>query len=342
LDTLLQIEEILQKRTGKIIFNHCYSHTTDKNNNTTDEQISNNDEKRRTMEEKYGKERTKRYIEGNAAADKLADEGILKKEKFTPLLNKYHNNYIIVTNRKKNLKKHPNTVINTRVRSSIKNVIRNEHAKTVFNKKIKYDQLKENKENINKLSTSLIRSIDHVFDTTKRFMIRMIHGALPTCSKMKRLVDSELTKIGRSYYTEKYGNVTNGGMCPCCRLCEETQHHLFTECTNETIATIREQIPGEVGSVVAQRGDKVRCSTDFIQCDWNENKTPKKWNKDLGNMGLIPHYIIQQIYDSLEDEQKHNIRFIATDISHKIMEKNIEIWKYRCKLLYAADKTQIT
>ena len=59
-------------------------------------------------------------------------------------------------------------------------------------------------------------------------------------------------------------------------------------------------------------------------------------------MGLIPHYVIQQIYNSLEDEQKHNIKFIATDISHKIMEKNIEIWKYRCKLLYAADKTQIT
>ena len=84
---------------------------------------------------------------------------------------------------------------------------------------------------------------------------------------MKRLVDSELTKIKRSYYTEKYGNVTNEEMCPCCRLCEETQHHLFTKCTNETVATIRKQIPGEVGSVVAQRGDKIRYSTDFIQCD---------------------------------------------------------------------------
>jgi ribonuclease HI len=45
LDTLLQIEEILQRRTGKIIFSHCYSHTTDKNNNKTEKQIKENDEK---------------------------------------------------------------------------------------------------------------------------------------------------------------------------------------------------------------------------------------------------------------------------------------------------------
>ena len=45
-------------------------------------------------------------------------------------------------------------------------------------------------------------------------MIRLLHGVLPTCEKIDRLVKIE--SENSVYYKEKYGFHANKGQCPCC------------------------------------------------------------------------------------------------------------------------------
>ena len=52
------------------------------------------------MEEQYGLERSKRIIEGNIGADKLADKGMTKNKLLAPLITKYHNRYLLKSTRK--------------------------------------------------------------------------------------------------------------------------------------------------------------------------------------------------------------------------------------------------
>ena len=68
LDTLNQIQEILQQRTASMQFKHIYSHT---NKNMDDEEKQEKNLKKK--ENKYGEERAERYVLGNMKADKLTD-----------------------------------------------------------------------------------------------------------------------------------------------------------------------------------------------------------------------------------------------------------------------------
>jgi hypothetical protein len=63
INTLTQIIEQIEKRTVKILFNHCYSHTTE--NNKSQENNLNNVKKIEKMINKYREEKTNRYIELN-------------------------------------------------------------------------------------------------------------------------------------------------------------------------------------------------------------------------------------------------------------------------------------
>ena len=59
------------------------------------------------------------------------------------------------------------------------------------------------------------------------------------------------------------------------------------------------------------------------------------WDFVLGNMGIIPKTVEKYIYDLLDEDNKGKLKYVMSDISNAIMEQNIEIWKYRCKMLYA-------
>jgi hypothetical protein len=50
----------------------------------------------------------------------------------------------------------------------------------------------------------------------------------------------------------------------------------------------------------------------------------------------IPTKTTKEISDQLEDGQKNLLKRIVADISNNIMEINLEIWKYRCKILFSS------
>ena len=70
----------------------------------------------------------------------------------------------------------------------------------------------------------------------------------------------------------------------------------------------------------------------------NENintSTTDKWDKSLGNFGLIPKKWEKFIKSLLDEENKDRTKYIICDISNAIMKINREIWKMRCKILYS-------
>ena len=79
-------------------------------------------------------------------------------------------------------------------------------------------------------------------------MVRLLHGALPTCEKMDRLVKTE--SENSVYYKEKYGFHANEGQCPCCGKKTETTRHLFIECEQEQIKNLRKKLPKSIYDVV--------------------------------------------------------------------------------------------
>jgi hypothetical protein len=88
-------------------------------------------------------ERTERYVEGNMAADDKLAEAMLKSNIYTPLFNKYQNEFLIQSTRKNATKKNSfKGVINTRVRKEIKKTIRVTYAADIH-KKEKYDIIKK-------------------------------------------------------------------------------------------------------------------------------------------------------------------------------------------------------
>src|SRR5215475_1377941 len=127
LDTLIQIENILKSRTAKINFKHCYPHTKDINNTDNNVKIQNKETKLAKLIELYGKEDAHRYVEGNEQADKLADKIYELPKESTPNITKYHNKYVLKSNRKKNTTKgNKGQIINTQICTTLKNIIRKE------------------------------------------------------------------------------------------------------------------------------------------------------------------------------------------------------------------------
>ena len=167
-----------------------YSHTIDDPKNEDD--LRKKDKKTTKMNVKYDKERTKRYVKNNKRADKFADLGGEMEDIYTPKLNKYMNEFLLVSTRKNKTKKSKEykQVINTRVRKEVKDMLR-EEARINLLKKEKYSTLHQYMSNISKNSQMLIKSKMHIYEDSKKMMIRMIHQSLPTCDKMYRLVTSE-------------------------------------------------------------------------------------------------------------------------------------------------------
>ena len=155
----------------------------------------------------------------------------------TPSVTKYHNKYILKSTRKKNTAKgNTNTIINTRIRSSIKEMIRNKNTEEII-KKEKYNIIRENT-SISGLSSEIFRDKNPSREDGRKMMMRMIHGTLPTCEKINRLVEVEKLSNNNGYYQTKYQKHTNEGLCPCCGQAEETVKHLFFECENNQIEEI--------------------------------------------------------------------------------------------------------
>jgi hypothetical protein len=120
LDTLLQIKEIINKRTAPIRFFYCYSHTK-KIDELDIEKNTINKKKIENIIEKYGKKITYRYIESNNQVDLFVDKAIDSPEIKVFIINRYQNKYVIKTTRKKSTKKNSkDQVINTRIRTIIK------------------------------------------------------------------------------------------------------------------------------------------------------------------------------------------------------------------------------
>ena len=340
LDILNQIEIIMKNRTEVMTkFIHCYSHT--KEMSTDIEKNNQNLRKIDTLEKLYGKENAMRYIEGNHQADLLTDKIYNQNEQKAPILNKYHNKYVLKTTIKKKfskkqaLKRIP--LINTRIRTTIKETIRNELITKQW-KKPKYDDIKTLESQISKQSTQILRDKHPQREQSRIMMMRMIHDTLPLCGKINKLVEKEKQQNTRArattdLYISRYDKIKNNGLCPCCNTEEETVRHLFFECEHRKIIEIREQLEHQVNKAVKLHVADVRISANFVGTQTANNKP--KWDNYLGSLGLIPNYIIKDLKDQLEEKDLPKLKYIIADISKLIMEINHEIWKYRCKLLYS-------
>ena len=108
--------------------------------NIKQDEIINKNNKIAKLIDQYGEEDAYRYIEGNHQADILVDQSYSLQDIKTPSVTKYHNKYIFKSTRKKNTAKgNTNTIINTRIKSNIKEIIK---IKTI--KKEKYNITKKN------------------------------------------------------------------------------------------------------------------------------------------------------------------------------------------------------
>ena len=84
-------------------------------------------------------------------------------------------------------------------------------------------------------------------------MVRLLHGALPTCEKMDRLVKSE--RENSVYYKEKYRYHANEGQCSYCGKKMEITRYLFVECNYEHIKNLRKKILKSIYEVVKNAAD---------------------------------------------------------------------------------------
>jgi hypothetical protein len=150
-----------------------------------------NEKKIESIIEKYGKKTAYRYIEDNNQADLLVDKAIDSSEIKVPIINKYQNKYLIKSTRKKSIKKgNKDQVINTRIRTTIKKQIRTQFSSNVFDKEW-YDIIKQYKEETSKLSDKIFRDKRLELENSQKMISRMIHGSLPTCEKINRLIEVE-------------------------------------------------------------------------------------------------------------------------------------------------------
>jgi hypothetical protein len=74
-------------------------------------------------------------------------------------------------------------VINTRIRTIIKEQIRTQFSSNVYDKE-RYDIIKQYKEETSKLSDEIFRDKRSELENGRKMMSRMIHGLLPTCEKI--------------------------------------------------------------------------------------------------------------------------------------------------------------
>ena len=170
----------------------------------------------------------------------------------------------------------------------------------------------------------------------------MIHESLPTCEKMNRIVTKEKNYFkyieGDGFYSQKYDKYTNDGYCPCCGQDYETVEHLFAHCENEEILELRNTINYKIHKVMQ---DKIEPGTPnptkfFYDNKNQEEQSNDNWDLYLGNLGIIPKTVEKEVFDLLDDNSKHKLKYILCDISEAIHKQNIEIWKHRCKLLYGS------
>ena len=172
----------------------------------------------------------------------------------------------------------------------------------------------------------------------------MIHGGLPTCEKMDRLVSAEKSNNNKyntesTFFSKKYEKVTNNGDCPCCGKEKETIRHLFGECTNPDIQHMRSTIYSSIQSKLRDRyGNDTAPAPVFYYNNKNQDSKPtEKWDYLLGTLGFIPLSVEKWLTSITDEEKKGTEKYAMCDIAQQIMQTNIEIWKYRCKLLYSAD-----
>ena len=74
----------------------------------------------------------------------------------------------------------------------------------------------------------------------------------------------------------------------------------------------------------------------FYYDSTNINEQPTtEWDMSLGNMGLIPKYVEKWLSAMIDEEKQHTLKYAVCDISQAVMQVNQDIWKHRCRILYA-------
>jgi hypothetical protein len=94
---------------------------------------------------------------------------------------------------------------------------------------------------------------------------------------------------------------------------------------------VRTRLLRQINSAIAKHVEDVWINTNFIK----PTAQKIKWDSYLANLGLISTKTTKEISNQLEDDQKNLLKRIVADISNNIIEINLEIWKYRCKILFS-------
>ena len=234
--------------------------------------------------------------------------------------NRYQNEYIIQSTRKKVTKKNLDKpeIINTRVRKTIKKIVREDYNNNLL-KKEKYDKLKKYNEKTSKYSTQILRSKMYTYENARKMMVKMIHESLPTCEKINNIVKKE-NRYGynneNGFYTKRYGKYTNDGLCPCCGQENETVEHLFAHCENEYIQQTRHLIHAGIMEIMKKciGPGTPEPVTFFYDKNNQHEEATDEWDLSLVNLGIFPRKVEQYVADLLDEDNKGKLKYIMSDI----------------------------
>ena len=298
------------------------------------------------MYDRYGYEKAIKFMQGNREADLLADEGLKKTPIDIDVLDIYSNNFVLQSNKRVAKKTRHTHTINSNTRPTLRDMIREEHDKTLLHtkKKEKYAILFDEHAHKSKFSDSLIKTKNYKLEKQKKMMIQMVHETLPTMAKLyKHIAEEEKTDRNWSdnptyFYRDRY-SYCKSDVCPLCGNAPETIDHLFTECKHAKITAIRNNITDETHNTLERYLQKEYDHEKMIiwyACDKVNETTDKEKNDfdyKLGTKGIIPTTVEQWLLDI--GITKQQLRDITTEFQTTIMQANQDIWSIRNATFFA-------
>jgi len=200
LNMVKRIMHLVNKRQGTTKFRQVYSHLKDGSEAKNTDTIAKHNT---LMLEMYGEERANRLIKGNQGADILAGKISQLPPVLAPPINKWHNEFVMKSTRLKCTECGSMLgYVSEQYRDHIKAQIRSEYKYDYTHDKERYADWM-NSDKVSQHSWNLLKSLDHKHEKYKNHMLKMLHDALPTKSKIIRHIDKE-KEVNLSKGTVKY------------------------------------------------------------------------------------------------------------------------------------------
>ena len=187
------------------------------------------------MQQWYPGDKASRLKKGNEGADHMCELGYLLDEPLSaPPVTQYHNHMLLQNIAPKTSCDSP--FITERFRPTIKRLLRDKYIKKMIKEKPdKYTWA--NSPAVSKHTWNIMKSKKHTDDVYIKHFVRLLHGTLPTKSKIWKHKTKERKSKGfyekeTHFWNDKYRHVRDN-KCTLCGMVEETTDHLHQCCHTE-------------------------------------------------------------------------------------------------------------